>query len=462
MKDTLLKIGLAIAAPLLLLTVIELVLWAFDVAPEGGKKGPKVGFDPEARHAQLDRTPDGPRIACFGGSSMAGMPLDYRLSMCTLSASALGREPEIIHDSGRGFDSQHIIERAEVTCRYPHQLVMIYSGHNEFINLHLFRRGVPTAAREASTWLAGFRFYRLIQSWVSDPESERPVRREDLGPASVTDEEVFARYEANLNHILELCKANPVVISTVVGNPAFTYPLDGYSTRESVAKFLQGHPPAAEVRYRARPRINQIIRKVAAERGVPLVDAEAIIAGRDATSLFWDGVHPRPQLHLELASAFLETAKKAGLIAHYTPPRLSIDPAEVQREGENAAFEAMGLDPRFVLRVLSENERPVNLFGVHLGRAIAGFLAHDDKTMHAGLSAAAQLLAQPGYRPVFAACVGMGGGGPQQEQRRERCGLRCLPFPCGAEFMKPEERSELLRIAQTYRDPVLYRLLELF
>ena len=455
------RLALMVLSPLLFLVAVEFVLWTFDVAPppdpqQEGRKKTIEGFDPDAREQQLTGA-EGPRVACLGGSSIAGMPLDYKLSMCTMVAESIDRDTDVIQDSGRGFDTADLMHRVAVTCRFKHTLVLIYSGHNEFINLWRFHEDTPEAARALTVFLGNFRFFRLLQSWFEPEKPEHHIG--ELGKASVSDEKVFQRYDRNLRAMVEQCgKNSPVILSTIVSNRGFQFPMPSMTARESVQANRAGQRPRPdEVLFRARPRINKIIRQVAADTGVALVDAEALIADKNPADMFWDGVHPKPALHLLLATEMLRLAKARGYVQHTTPPRISVSRSDIDAAAEVAAFEAMGVDPVFVLKMLKAIESPVNPIGVALGIGLTGFMADDRSAMRAGFAQAVELFKDDRYRRVFSACAGLtpGRDGQTKPERRGGCGLRCLPFPCTKDFMSDSERGELTATARKLGDPLL-------
>jgi len=452
------RIALVVLSPVLFLAAVEFVLWSFDVAPPAGAgRTPTAdGFDPDARVAELQGQ-EGPRVACFGGSSIAGMPLDYKLSMCTLVAGALGRETHIINDSGRGFDSADLMTRVGATCRFPHTLVLIYTGHNEFVNLWRFHQDLPVAAQQVSLFLSRFRFFRLLQTWLGSDTPGNHIG--ELGDATVSRDEVFARFDQNLRSIVEQCRAHsPVIMSTVVHNPRFSHPLPGMTTRESVRANPTGRQqPDDEIVFRAAPRINRIVRRIAADTGTVLADAQTLIQGRDPADLFWDGVHPKPALHLLLATEMLRLARERGYITAHAEPTITISDGQLRAAAETAAFESMGIDPRSVLKTLRGITEPNNPAAVALGIGLCGFMADDRRAMREGFDRTVQLLKDERYRRVLGPCAGVepGPDGRVAVASRDGCGLRCLPFPCMRDFMNDAEREELVGAAEAAGEPIL-------
>jgi hypothetical protein len=440
------RLALVVLGPVFVLAAIELALLALDIGAPGGdedahRSGPPGNhFDADARVRQLEGQQGKRRVACFGGSSMAGMPLDYRLSMCTMAAKALGPDVEPLFDAGRGMDSQDLLNHAEATCQFGHELVLIYAGHNEFLNLHRFEKDTPEAVREAFTFADNFRLFRVLRGWFGPGEPEDTHGRH-LGDAQVADAEVYARYERNIRRMLELCgKHSPVVLATVVSNDRFTYPFEGKTARQTAREVTKGAAPRLKSRFEAKDPINVILRRIAADTGVPFFDVEPVIAGRDPDTLFWDAMHPRPELHLILAKGMLAAAKVP------TAPVLLLSDKDRAEAAESSAFYALGFDPAFALRALRAIKAPQNQFSVSMATVIAGFLTDDGEAFHGGLAEAERLLAVPQVAQVMEACAGLGPGpdGQVRVDQRGECGLTCLPLPCSANMMSPEEKAELL------------------
>ncbi len=236
-----------------------------------------------------------------------------------------------------------------------------------------------------------------------------------------------------------------------IANRVRSYPQPNMTARQTALGLKSGRfKPLRESQFRARPRINTIIRKVAKEHGIPLVEADRLIKGEDQEPLFWDGMHPRPTLHQRLAKAFLETAVEAGYIERYVEPQIHLSTKELARGGTSAAYEAIGQDPAFVLRVLTSLETK----GINsaVARALAGYMAAETTTMDQAMEQAASLLSKPAHRDAYERCI---------KTNTKPCGLRCLLLPCGRDMLSDAERGELVRLSKRHKTPLLSRIFEL-
>lgn len=78
------------------------------------------------------------RIFCLGGSTTYGRPFDGRTSFSRwledlLKASAPGRSPQVINAGGISYASYRIVPLVREILSYHPDLVVLYTGHNEFL-----------------------------------------------------------------------------------------------------------------------------------------------------------------------------------------------------------------------------------------------------------------------------------------------------------------------------------------
>ncbi len=463
-REWLNRLLMVVLGPVIVVAALEILLLVLDVGgpdepdDDRSRRGPGAEqFDADARVRQLESQSHRRRVVCLGGSTMAGMPLDYELSMCTMAAKALGDDVETLFDAGRGMDSQDLLTRAEATCQFRHELVMIYAGHNEFLNLHRFARDTPAAVQEAYTFADNFRLFRLMRR-AFGPDEPEDTHSRHLGETAVTDDEVYARYERNIRRLLELCgERNVVVFATVVRNQEFTYPFEGKTARQTHREMAKGGAPRKLSRFVAHEPINAILRRIAADTKAPFFDAEKAIEGLNPRDLFWDTIHPKPELHRLLARGMLAAAKVPG------EPTIELSEEARAKAAESSAFYSLGFDPAFALRSLKAIKTPRNHFGVAMATAIAGFLTDDLEAFVQGMSDAERLLAVPQIGRVIEACVGLGPGpdGQTRVDRTGECGLTCLPLPCAHNMMNAEEKAELVELARKRNNRTLVTVLDL-
>ena len=393
-------------------------------------------FDPDELRQRLAHRRGPRRVVCFGGSSMAGAPLDYELSMCRSAALALGPDTEVVNLAGGGFDSLDVVRRARVACEFDHDLVLVMTGHNEFLKLRRFARGTPEAAAEASQFFRRFRFYRWLQQNLG---GRGPERAADVGTPEVSDAEVYAAYKDNVDEILDRCGAQ-VVLSTLIAAPGYHFPEPDGSLRDYFRRLAQGWKgEGCRQCLQAPEALNDIVRGLARARGVALFEATALSAGDE---LFWDYVHPRPALHRELARGMLDVARAHGIVEATHPVRADISAARLRWAAEERGHFNLPLDPTVALALFEGLASPADAVQVGLGRALAGFVLDRAEAVEEGLRQAAEALV-PGS-PIelrYRRCAGLSGGAPERggEQSRD-CQLRCLPW-CSSAILSPTEQA---------------------
>lgn len=245
---TLLQVALTTAA---FYGVIEL-LAALGGAHSGAPGREARGFDPAARYLVADperpggwRTqmfpaeseerripPKGSarRVLLFGGSNTQGFPphiLEERLELATG-----GVDHEVINLGRRGYGSERVAILFAQALDLEPDVVVIYSGHNEFVEAG-FRAelaetkptGPLASTAEVARHMALFRW--LEDGLAPDPAAApRPEawqgefeRFADLGYEETLAR--FERYGDNLGHMAESARARGIetVLATVVWNP---------------------------------------------------------------------------------------------------------------------------------------------------------------------------------------------------------------------------------------------------
>jgi len=155
----------AVLAAVVGLMLIELVLALFGVDPVVVAEDPYVGFQssiPLFTRARDDdgrdvyrtspnklgwfneqsflavKPPNGYRIFCLGGSTTYGRPYDDRTSFVGwlrlfLNAAQPDRKWEVINCGGISYASYRVAALMEELTRYDPDLLIVYSGHNEFL-----------------------------------------------------------------------------------------------------------------------------------------------------------------------------------------------------------------------------------------------------------------------------------------------------------------------------------------
>jgi len=83
--------------------------------------------------------------------------------------------------------------------------------------------------------------------------------------------------------------------------------LDGGAARQSLAEARRAEATRVP---RDLSLFNRIVREIAAKERVSLVDAEALLGGKDAAGLFLDPIHPSPAGHAVIAEALARAVKR--------------------------------------------------------------------------------------------------------------------------------------------------------
>ena len=441
MSEVLQRVILVVFAPLALLTVLEFGLWCFDIAPpektasavrQSGIMG--EGWNAASYSKRLSRQPPNGRVICFGGSSMAGNPLSNDSSMCNLVGDALDPKAETVNSASAALDSQDVRTAMEVACQYEHRLMLLYSGHNEFLNLQYFAHEAPAQVlSDTAELLSVFRFFRWFQSFTA----QDAATVSELSETRVDNAAVFKRYERNLRTIFEACKGRKLIVSTVVSNQALRNPR-GATLREShrrgTLKPVPLHETCREC-FRAPEIINLTIRRLAKEYGVPLVEAERALQSDPPNDLFWDHVHPRPELHERIATLFLETAKAAGYIEGYGKPAANVPAKRLASAAAERAFFNLQFDPRLAMQQITETSGVMGTATEQFGVALAAFVLDDMSGVQVALRRVSDILAQD----------------TELRRRWNRCDPRtpgCFPLR-REQLMSSDEHQELVAHART-------------
>ena len=174
------------------------------------------------------------RVFAFGGSATAGMGFPYNGSFSRwlermLQAAHPDREVEVVNMGRVGYSTEQVkVLFDEVLEKAEPDLLIVYSGHNEFLDVkaRLALAGPP--ASRLSDWLdrhsAAVRFARglLPARKITDAERSKILRDYiflPLNPRQVQD--TLARYRRNLTEMAQAAKKHqvPLIICTLLANP---------------------------------------------------------------------------------------------------------------------------------------------------------------------------------------------------------------------------------------------------
>jgi hypothetical protein len=247
------------------------------------------------------------RIFAVGGSSVNYLDSEFHVLEKRLEGRFRERfsRVEIINAGGLSYGSQRLVLVVAEILKYEPDLVLLYSGHNEFEEIQQFQ-----FASLKTIWLQTLvsksAFLRTLRDRVTDvavskirwEHNKRILMARDR-PNFVkarkfhfTMQDVRARmenYRNNLSLIIESCRKNkvPVIIGTVPSNLVKPYiPELAWGEYAKVQKLLEGrqYPEAVQLgrtilrntpgRHQSSDLENDIIRSLAEKYHCPLADVE--------------------------------------------------------------------------------------------------------------------------------------------------------------------------------------------
>jgi len=255
----LVALGVALVALLVLLT--EWGLGLFGIADEHLYEDPFVGFVPGRDVFERIETPAGRaayataaeklaffnyqefaaekaaetyRIITVGGSTTAGRPYDDQVSFSNwlriyLAAMDPGRRWEVINAGAISYASYRVVVLMKELVRYEPDLIVVYTGHNEFLEERSYAEIIHqnAALKRLRIWLNGLRSYALARRFWLDFTAEQEESSVGL-EAEVTakldnwtgleryhrDEElrrsVVEHFDYNLRQIVAIARAHDI------------------------------------------------------------------------------------------------------------------------------------------------------------------------------------------------------------------------------------------------------------
>ncbi|HEX73301.1 MAG TPA: SGNH/GDSL hydrolase family protein [Candidatus Hydrogenedentes bacterium] len=264
------------------------------------------------------------RIFMLGGSSVNYIDLELTLLAWELTLRYPGAcRVEIINCGGLAYGSHRLVAIAAEVMHYEPDLILIYSGHNEFEELEQFQ-AARIAYLPLQRVLGRFALYRFERDraalWriaaaqrdrnrriLENPEADyMSGARHVYTPEEVADR--MRQYERNLSIILSLCRDHgvPVIIGTMASN-LWKPGLATEAMREEVqALYAQGrHAEGMALarqllrdhgRHQASDTENGIIRALAERYRIPIADVESAVItaephGIPGETLFSDHCH---------------------------------------------------------------------------------------------------------------------------------------------------------------------------
>lgn len=219
-------------------------------------KGPHASRSFRVQQLPLARRPGTVRILCLGGSTTFGHPfeppglfndwLQVRLSRLLPS-----RRFEVLNFGANGLHSEGILEIARGLLTADMDLIVLYTGHNEFLGSHFdclrspFYQGVRLLrSLRSGFWL----MERFGRSDADDPvgiANRHLVNDQPLLTAEEFDRG-YRNYEENLRELIEAARARGVEV--LLCHPAS----DLTDTPVQYSSFSANVPPAERARFLER------------------------------------------------------------------------------------------------------------------------------------------------------------------------------------------------------------------
>ncbi len=288
------------------------------------------------------------RIFVLGESAAAGYPdpaFSFSRALESLLRAACPETSwEIVNTGVTAMNSHAIRLIAAQSARFEPDAAIIYMGNNEVVGPYgpgslLGGSAVPLPVIRVVTWLRSTRTGQALQAfadWImrsGRPDNWSGMDMFQNAKVSADDpalERVYRNFESNLRDIIAAFRVRgvPVILCTVASNMTDCPPLGSGETKDAaLASYKQGValrsagriPEAADslrrardadtLRFRADSRINAIIRQIASEENIPLVDAEEdflqlqLSSAPDDAPLFFEHVHFTFEGNRKLAAA---------------------------------------------------------------------------------------------------------------------------------------------------------------
>jgi lysophospholipase L1-like esterase len=249
----------------------------------------------------------GPRIAIFGGSSVRGgsVNLVEEQEFPDLLADQLGIE---VYNMGRpALDSHDLVAILEEFKEVEMDAWVVYTGHNDFGNTYFHQRYAGWAGGALARLqglLERLQIYWQLRNVVGaakiNTTDPNPMDQfSDSGVSEEQKERAMGHLELNLRRMAWLAREAGVELVFVVPVSHLNVPPAGQDAA-SEALFKEGSLVEARdadpIPIRAPTAAQELVRRVAAEEGVVLIDADAELPREEdedypESRLFMDHVH---------------------------------------------------------------------------------------------------------------------------------------------------------------------------
>ena len=289
---------------------------------------------PDKRRAFHDQTflvpkpPGTLRIVTLGGSSINNLQVEWKKLKQQLQKPFASHfsSVEIINAGGRSYGSHRLVKVLQEMLAYEPDLVLVYSGHNEFEEVEQLHLSEQNRV-ELNRTLSRLSLFRLLRDRWTDRQVSRLAREHRervLANANVnvarawrypfTAADVTKRMSAfreNLTRIIQLCQHRKVavIIASVPSNLVKPYlPRKSRERFREVVQLYEAHEFEDGLRlarrilretigrHQSSDLENEIIRQLSKQYKVPLADVERDIIAQEpygwtGATLFSDHCH---------------------------------------------------------------------------------------------------------------------------------------------------------------------------
>jgi tetratricopeptide (TPR) repeat protein len=218
------------------------------------------------------------RIFCLGGSAAYGYPFGAPVSFSRWMADACrtlwpGRRFEVINAAGMSYGSYRVRALVKEIVEYAPDLVVLYSGHNEFIEKEFYIQSAATRLVGVRGFLSKFHLYNFLKQTILGLSRKKQLsdasfdefglhvsRRENVGWTAEERQTVLQKYHENIATITKMLKKEgvPMLLMVPAPNVGDWRPehsvLTPSLTEESVAAWSCAYAEGIGLQEKDRPR----------------------------------------------------------------------------------------------------------------------------------------------------------------------------------------------------------------
>ncbi len=310
------------------------------------------------------------RVFALGGSTTQGEPYSTETAFpawlrLNLQARCAGREFEVINCGGLSYASYRVLAILREVLEYKPDLIVIYTGHNEFLERRTYENWMPTSTKaNALAWLTQFRTVQAARTLIAMPAARAiaPTRTqlaaevdalldysgglEDYYRGDTWREPVVDHFRWNVEQMILACQQREVPlilvrpVSNLVDCPPFKCEVDTKLSDDQQADFLKRWESLCMNRHSSRDQLAEVDHLLAID---PEHAGLLYVKGRDLS----DGGE------WESAKRFFVAARDADVC-----PLRAITPIEQAVTELSERFGVPLLDAEQLISDSSENQLP--------------------------------------------------------------------------------------------------------